>query len=204
MMQERIIWLGHSSFKIIADKIIYIDPWKIKNPEAADIILVSHPHFDHFSMSDIKKLQQSKTKIVAPKECGSKLTGDVHLVTPGDTVVAHGYAIDTVAAYNIESSFHPRKNGWIGYVINIGKRRIYYAGDTDNIPEMKALGNIHVALLPVGGTYTMNAKQAAEAANTIRPQVAIPYHYGDIVGSESDAKKFCECCRVNTITLHIE
>jgi L-ascorbate metabolism protein UlaG (beta-lactamase superfamily) len=205
MLQERIVWLGHSSFRILADKIIYIDPWKIRRPEPlADVILISHPHFDHFSATDIKKLQQPGTMVVAPHECGSKLTGDFRLAAPGDTLVTHGYAIDTVPAYNLDKSFHPRKNGWLGYVINIGKRRIYYAGDTDRIPEMRALGAINVALLPIGGTYTMSPKEAAEAANSIRAEITIPYHYGDIIGSVLDAQQFCKCCKVRTIVLHAE
>jgi L-ascorbate metabolism protein UlaG (beta-lactamase superfamily) len=204
MSQERIIWLGHSSFKILADKTIYIDPWKLRKPDPADIILVSHPHFDHFSVSDINKLLHPETRVIAPRECGPKLSGNFRLVSPGDTVVAHGYAIDVFPAYNIEKTFHPRKNGWVGYIINIGKRRIYYAGDTDCIPEMKALGPIDVALLPIGGTYTMNPKEAAEAANSIRAQVTIPYHYGDIIGSAADAEQFAKCCKVKTILFHVE
>jgi len=193
-------WLGHSSFKITNKRVIYIDPYNIQADEKADIILITHSHYDHCSIEDIKELVKDRTIVIIPPDCQSKLSGiqgiNVHLAKPGKKIEAFGIIVEAVPAYNINKNFHEKANEWVGYIINTDGKRIYHAGDTDFIPEMKEIKEIDVALLPVGGTYTMDAAEAAKAANTIKPKVAVPMHYGSIVGSEKDAKRFKELCNV--------
>ncbi|OIO64175.1 Zn-dependent hydrolase [Candidatus Woesearchaeota archaeon CG1_02_33_12] len=194
----KIDWLGHSSFKITDKKVVYIDPYNIPPDEKADIILITHGHSDHCSIEDIKELIKDRTIILIPPDCQSKLSDlqgiDIHLVKPGKKIGAFGIIVEAVPAYNLNKNFHEKVNEWVGYIVNIAGKRIYHAGDTDFIPEMKELKEIDVALLPVGGKYTMDAKAAAEAANAIKPKVAVPMHYGSVVGSEADAIKFKELC----------
>jgi L-ascorbate metabolism protein UlaG (beta-lactamase superfamily) len=184
-------WLGHDTFKITGEITIYTDPFAITKKDNADIILITHEHFDHCSPDDVKKLQGPDTIIVTTADCARKLTGNVRTIRPGDTVTIGKTAIEAVPAYNINKKFHPKDKGWVGYVFTVGSKRIYLAGDTDLIPEMKSI-RTDIALLPVSGTYVMTAEEAVQAALTIQPQVAIPMHYGSIVGSTSDAKKFQE------------
>jgi len=185
-------WLGHASFKISNKKIIYFDPYKIKEGEKADIILISHSHFDHCSIEDIKKIRDENTKIFTTQECASKLNGIS--MKPGDVKEVDEIVIKAVEAYNIDKFrqgnelFHPKGLG-IGFLVEINNKKIYFAGDTDNITEMNSI-EADIALLPVGGTYTMNAKEAAEAAIKINPKIVIPMHYGIIVGSKEDALDF--------------
>lgn len=202
-MGTKIQWLGHASFRITHDdKVIYIDPWKLKNePNDATMVLVSHSHYDHYSAEDIAKVSGPDTKLIASADVIAKeKSGEA--IMPGLTVEYEGVRIIAVPAYNPAKDFHPRANNWVGFVIDLGSKRIYYAGDTDLTEEMKALKNIDVALLPVGGTYTMNAAEAAQAANHIKPQEVIPYHWGDIVGDLSDAMEFARLaeCRTTVIT----
>lgn len=193
---EEIKWLGHASFKISGEKVVYIDPWKLERKnEEADIILITHDHYDHCSLADIEKLRGSRTTVVAPPDAAKKITGDVREVKSGRDLTVKGIKIETYPAYNLEKSFHPRANGWLGYVITINGKRIYHTGDTDLIPEMDKI-RADVVLLPVGGTYTMDAKQAAQAANRIKPKLAIPMHFGSIVGSSKDAEEFRSLCQV--------
>ena len=190
-MPEGIEWFGQASIKIKGEKTIYIDPWKLKGEhEKADIVLVTHSHYDHLSPDDIAKLQKDDTVIVVPADGEAKLSGDVRTVKPGDVVEIGGVKVEAVPAYNPNKEFHPKANNWVGYVITMGGKRYYHAGDTDFIPEMKELMEIDYAFLPVGGTYTMNAEEAAKAANLIKAKVTIPMHYGDIVGKKEDAEKF--------------
>ena len=191
----RIKWLGHAGFKIKKKKVIYIDPYQIDDIEPADLILITHDHYDHCSPDDIKKIIKEDTIIIGPKEAVSKLTGNTIAVKPGDRKEVDDIIIDAVPAYNIRKKFHPKNKKYVGYVININGKKIYHAGDTDLIPEMEKLA-VDIALLPVGGEYTMNAEEAALAANKIKPKIAVPMHYGTIVGSEEDAEEFrkqCEC-----------
>lgn len=194
-MLENITWLGHAGFKIKGEKTIYIDPFKIEDTEPADIIIVTHEHFDHLSIDDIKKIQTGKTVIVTTQDCYSKFSGNVKTISIGKTLDVDGIKIEAVPAYNINKHFHPKSNGWIGVVITVNGKRIYHAGDTDNIPEMTNLKNIDVALLPVSGTYVMTAEEAADAANKIIPKVAVPMHYGSIVGTKEDAERFKKLCK---------
>ena len=194
-MQGKIFWLGHASIRIEADTVIYIDPWKVKGEPRADLILISHAHHDHFSPGDIKKLRKKDTVIVGPADCTSQLKGDVRTMAPGDAITVGAVKIEAVPAYNPRKPYHPQANRWLGFILTVEGQRIYFAGDTDLIPEMKDL-RADIAILPVGGTYTMTAAEAAEAAAIIKPTVAIPVHCGDIVGTLDDAKKFRQFARV--------
>ena len=193
-MLEKIKWLGHSSVRIDAEKIIYIDPWKIKGGPRADVILISHSHGDHLSPADVQKIQKADTVIIAAGDAAGQLSGDVRALKPGGQAAVPGVTVQAVPAYNINKSFHPKSKDWIGFLITVGKKTIYYGGDTDLIPEMKDI-RADILILPVGGTYTMTAKEAAEAANLIRPEAAIPIHYGDIVGTAADAAQFKKLCK---------
>jgi L-ascorbate metabolism protein UlaG (beta-lactamase superfamily) len=192
-------WLGHASFKIChKDTVLYIDPWKLKDsPHDATYVLVSHSHHDHYSPDDMAKVSGPETKLIASPDVIAKEKGG-EVMMPGLTIELEHARISGVAAYNPDKDFHPKTNNWVGFVIEIGSKRLYYAGDTDLTEEMKAVQNIDVALLPVGGTYTMDAAQAAEATAQIQPKLAIPYHWGDIVGGRSDAEKFAKSAKCDT------
>jgi len=190
-MSVTVQWLGHASFRICqADEVIYIDPWKVSGQSKdATLVLVSHSHYDHYSSDDVAAVSTADTKLFAS---GDVITahGSGCAMGPGQTVEVGGVAVTATAAYNPAKQFHLKANNWLGFVIEIGSKRIYYAGDTDLIEEMKGLGNIDLALLPVGGTYTMDAAEAGSAVEYIKPKLAIPYHWGDIVGSSTDAEAF--------------
>ena len=190
-MAVKLEWFGHASFKISeANTIIYIDPWKLKNASHdATIVLISHSHYDHLSVPDIEKVYGQDTKIIAPADVIEKV-GKGQVLKPGNTITEGEVKITGVPSYNLTKQFHPKSNNWLGFVIEIGGKRIYYAGDTDMTDEMKALKNIDLALLPAGGTYTMNSSEAAQATKFFKPKTAVPYHWGDIVGSEKDADNF--------------
>ncbi|MCK4244708.1 MAG: MBL fold metallo-hydrolase [Candidatus Omnitrophica bacterium] len=200
-MVENIRWLGHASFKITDNKIIYLDPWKLADGEKADLILITHSHYDHCSREDITKIQKPETVIVAPADAASQLTGNVKVAKTGDKITAAGIEIEVVCAYNSEKNFHPKAAGGVGYILTIEGKRIYHTGDTDLIPEMEGI-KADVLLVPVGGTYTMDAREAAEAVKLIKPEIAIPMHYGDIVGSPEDAEEFKKLasCPVEILT----
>lgn len=190
-MLDKMSWLGHDSFRIDASKTVYIDPYNIESEKMADIVLVTHEHFDHCSPDDVKKVQQAETVIVTEKDSAQKLTGNIRIVRPGEKIDIDGISIEAVAAYNMDKKFHPKAKGWLGFVLELDGVRIYHAGDTDFIPEMKAL-NVDIALLPVSGTYVMTSDEAVEAALAIMPDIAIPMHYGAIVGDSKDADNFKE------------
>jgi L-ascorbate metabolism protein UlaG (beta-lactamase superfamily) len=194
-MLEKITWFGHASVRIKSEKIIYIDPWKIPGGEKADLILITHSHYDHLSPTDVKKLQKKETVVLATADCLPQLSGDVRAVKPGDRLSLFGIDVEVVPSYNLKKAFHPKGNHWIGYVVTVEGNRIYYPGDTDFIPEMKEI-RADIMILPVGGTYTMDAREAAEAVNALRPKMAIPIHYGDIVGSIKDAEKFKKLAKI--------
>ena len=204
-----LFWLGHSGFKIkIGEKVIYIDPYKINDSEIvdkADIILITHSHFDHLSQEDIQKIVKPGSKIICTPDCQSKITRinekiDLFLSEPGKEFVIDEIKIKAIEAYNERKKFHPKNEYWVGYVIQFENLIIYHAGDTDKIKEMEKLtgyskkDNQFIILLPVGGNFTMNAEEAASAASLIKPTLAIPMHYGTIVGSRTDAENFVRLC----------
>jgi len=195
-MLEEVTHINHDCFMIKADKIFYFDPFNVpEDAEKADVILITHDHFDHLSIKDVKTISTKDTLIFVTPDGQSKLAdfpGDVRLVEPGHEYEMEGYIVKTIPAYNIGKRFHPKENEWVGYILEVNGKRYYHAGDTDLIPEMKRLKNIDVAFLPVSGTYVMNAEEAAKAADLIKPKVAVPMHYGEVVGSEEDAKRFKE------------
>ncbi len=189
-MIENIHWLGHDSFRIDGEVTIYIDPWQLpKDSPPADLILVTHEHSDHFSPDDIALIRTPRTEIVAIAAVAAQLSGRVHTVKPGDHLTVQGVAIEVLPAYNLHKKFHPRAKGHVGYVLTVNGQRIYHAGDTDAIPEMRGL-KPDIALIPVSGTYVMDAAEAVEAVKLLQPGLAIPMHYGAIVGSEADAQRF--------------
>ncbi len=200
-------WLGHSGFLIKNKKVIYIDPYKIKEGlEPADIILITHSHYDHCNYPDLGKIVKEGTRIVVSADCQSKITKfnvpiKIEIIEPGQELDLSEIKIYALPAYNIDKHFHSKGEGWLGYVIKTDDVVIYHAGDTDIIPEMQKLtgykqpGRDFVALLPVGGRFTMSAEEAAEAAKIIRPTLAVPMHWGAVVGNEDDAREFCELCK---------
>ena len=181
--------LGHDSAKICGSKTVCIDPFRIAAGFKADIIVVTHEHYDHLSIEDITKISSEKTKIVCTESCAEKIGKNASGISPGESVEISGVKISAVEAYNTNKKFHPKGLG-IGVVVEMDGIRVYHAGDTDFIPEMSKLGNIDVAFLPVSGTYVMTAEEAAKAAETIRPKIAVPMHYAEIIGSMADAEKF--------------
>jgi L-ascorbate metabolism protein UlaG (beta-lactamase superfamily) len=175
-------WLGHASFEIKAgNKIVYIDPYKGEYKEKADLLLISHSHNDHCSLTKIKKIINEDTLVIAPSDCVSKIRGKVKSLKPEEKVSVGDISVEAVEAYNYKRfkspghPFHPKGFG-VGYLITIGEKTIYHAGDTDFIPEMRNLRNIYLALLPSGGTYTMDNPDAAESALAIKPEFVIPMH----------------------------
>ncbi len=197
-MAKNIFWLGHDSFRLTGEKVVYIDPWKLA-PGAvpADVILVTHEHHDHFSKDDIARLSQSHTVVVAPASVARQLGPKTVVAIPGNSLTVAGLSIEVVPAYNLNKKFHPQAAGHVGYVITLNGLRIYHTGDTDKVPEMAHL-KVDIALLPVSGTYVMTAAEAAGAADLLQPSLAIPMHYGDpdVVGTLKDAQEFKRLAKV--------
>jgi L-ascorbate metabolism protein UlaG (beta-lactamase superfamily) len=184
-------WFGHASFRLTGSRTVFIDPWKLPaGSGTADVVIVSHSHYDHLSADDVSTIRQKDTAVFAPQDCVGKLGGKVTTISPGQSHEARGVTVEAIPAYNPNKQFHPKANGWIGVVVTLDGKRVYYSGDTDRIPEMGQLRDIDLALLPVGRTYTMDAAEAALAAAAIKPGRAVPYHWGDIVGTRKDADDF--------------
>ncbi len=208
-------WLGHSSFLIKNHRVVYIDPFNIKeNSEKADMILITHSHYDHCSFADMKKIIKEGTKIILTADSQSKITRseipvDIKIVEPNQELTIGETKIVTFPAYNIDKTFHPKEEGWVGYLIKMNDILIYHAGDTDLIPEMQKLTGYNqpdkklIALLPVGGRFTMTAEEAAEAAKLIKPLLAVPMHYGTIIGNSENAAEFSQLCKEEGIDARI-
>ena len=195
-MLDNIEVLYHSSIRINKEKIIYIDPFKIdRNFNDADIIFITHDHYDHYSEEDIDKVINENTTIIIPEELLTKLLrkginkNAIITVEPNKNYMVQGIKFETISAYNTNKTFHPKENGWVGYIIIINGIIYYIAGDTDITEENKQV-KCDVAFVPVGGTYTMDFKEAAQLINEIQPKIAIPIHYGSVVGTNQDATDF--------------
>lgn len=195
-MLENIEVLYHSSIKISKNKVIYIDPFKIdKNYNDADIVFITHDHYDHYSEEDIDKVINENTTIIIPEELLTKLLrkginkNAIITVEPNEKYMVQGIKFETIPAYNTNKTFHPKKNGWVGYIITLDDIRYYIAGDTDITEENRRV-KYDVAFVPVGGTYTMDFKEAAQLINEIQPKIAVPIHYGSVVGTKQDATDF--------------
>lgn len=181
----------HSSIKIIGDKIIYVDPFRIKeNKNDADIIFITHDHYDHYSLEDIEKVKKQNTIIVMPEHLERKDDlKDAVIVMPNKKYQVEGINVETISSYNINKPYHPKENNWVGYILNIEGKRIYIPGDTD-ITEENMKIQCDILFVPIGGTYTMNYEEGAKLTNIIKPKIAIPVHYGEIVGKKEDAEEF--------------
>ena len=195
-MLENIEVLYHSSIRINKDKIIYIDPFKIdKNYNDADMIFITHDHYDHYSEEDIDKVKKANSIFIVPENLLKKLIkkgiNDENIITlaPEDIEIIDGIKIEAIHSYNIDKPFHPKEKNWLGYIIEIDGVRYYISGDTDITRENKKV-KCDVAFVPVGGTYTMNFSEAAQLVNIIKPKIAVPIHYGSIVGTKQDATDF--------------
>lgn len=187
---------AHSSIRIGADRVIYFDPFKIEDsPCDADIIFITHDHYDHFSPEDLQKVMKEGTKLVYPATAGKSVAklgltkSQLYPVKPNETLTVDGIPVETVPAYNNEKPFHPKRNQWVGYILTLDDDRIYIAGDTDLNRDVKQL-DCDIAFVPVGGTYTMNTREAAKLVNFLRPKIAVPTHYGSIVGEPEDGEDF--------------
>ena len=214
----QITWTGHDGFRIRGTNsqnnqvTVYIDPYqlasKYQKKNDADVVLLTHDHFDHLSIDDLKQIINNNTSILSATECVEKLAGlkvkEISGIKPGEKSIIKGLTIEAVPAYNINKKFHPKSDGKVGFIIRINEKRIYHAGDADLIPEMESV-DPDIALVPVSGTYVMTAEEAAKAVNElIRPKkVVIPMHYNAVVGTEEDAKKFkklVNVCKVEILS----
>jgi L-ascorbate metabolism protein UlaG (beta-lactamase superfamily) len=203
VLLDALDWLGHSGFRLRAGRaVVYIDPYRVPDGAApADLILITHGHYDHFSPQDVEKLSTKRTWLVGPAAVAERVSGQVHSIAPGEFLedeIVRGVHVGAVAAYNTSKRdadgnvFHPREAGWVGYELNVWGERLYHSGDTDVIPEMDRVTGVDVALLPVSGTYVMTANEAAEAARRIQPRVAVPMHWGEVIGTAEDARAFAK------------
>jgi len=202
----KISWLGHDGFKIKSARTIYIDPVEIKPDEEADILLITHDHFDHCSPSDVEKIVSAKTIIVttpaAKRQLSRTKAREIRTAKPGEKILIGNISIETVPSYNVNKFrspgkvFHPKESEMLGFVVTLNGVRFYHSGDSDLIPEMEQL-NVDIACLPVSGIYVMTAEEAAEATRRIKPKIAIPMHYGliaeddgSLLGKQEDAERF--------------
>ena len=202
-MLENMEVLYHSSIRISKNKAIYIDPFKIdKDYNDADIVFITHDHFDHYSEEDIDKVINENTTIIIPKELLTKILrkginkNAVITVESNKEYMVQGIKFETIPAYNTNKTFHPKENDWVGYIITLDGIIYYIAGDTDITEENRKV-KCDVAFVPVGGTYTMNFKEAAQLINEIQPKIAVPIHYGNVVGTKQDATDFIKLLHPN-------
>ena len=211
-------WLGHSAFRITdkkSEKVLYIDPFQIsEDAKKADIILITHDHYDHCSLADIEKIARDGTIILCTADCQSIITKvnkkiEMQISDPESEVNLINFKIKSMHAYNTNKEFHKKAEGWVGFIVQSNGVVIYHAGDTDVIKEMEKLTGYNkeenklIALLPVSGKFTMDAEEAGKAAEIIKPYLAIPIHYGSVIGNEKDAQLFVKICNENSINAHI-
>jgi L-ascorbate metabolism protein UlaG (beta-lactamase superfamily) len=203
VLVDSLEWLGHSGFRLrVGRAFVYIDPYRVpEGSPPADLILVTHGHYDHFSLQDVERLSTGRTWFVGPATVAERVGGQVRSIAPGEMLedeLIRGLHVAAVAAYNTSKRdgegnlFHPRDAGWVGYDLNVRGERLYHSGDTDVIPEMDSVSGVDVALLPVSGICVMTAQEAAEAARRIGPRVAVPMHWGEHIGSRTDATEFAD------------
>ena len=192
-MLERVTWFRQAAFRWQGDGfVLYVDPWGVTDDAPADVILITHAHYDHYQPHEIERLRTPSTKIVAPRDVARELSGDVTAVAPGESHEIGGLRFETVPAYNIVEErldMHPKRNGWVGYVLEFDGHRYYHGGDTDALPELEHL-DTDVAMVPIGGTFTMDAEEAGAFVRTMSPRLAVPMHYGFVVCSPSRAAVF--------------
>jgi len=198
MLLEAVEWLGHAGFRVRSGRsVVYIDPYRAGDGPEADLILITHGHYDHFSPQDVERLSGERTLVVAPPAVAERIAGRVVSLAPGEGL-EEGFDVRAVAAYNTSKRdpsgklFHPREAGGVGYVLNVRGERLYHSGDTDVIPEMDDVAGVDVALLAVSGVYVMTPGEAAEAARRIGPRVAVPMHWGEHIGTRADAEAFAD------------
>jgi L-ascorbate metabolism protein UlaG (beta-lactamase superfamily) len=212
MLLEGVEWLGHSGFRVTVGRgaTIYIDPYRLRDDQPkADLVLITHQHYDHFSPQDLERIRKPETSLIAPAVVAERLDGDIHAVRPGQVIETRvpGVDVRAIPAYNTSKRdgegrpFHPREAGYVGFELRVRGERLYHAGDTDVIPEMDWVVGVDVALLPVSGVYVMTALEAAEAARRIQPKVAVPMHWGEHIGSQEDAQRFADAAPVEVVVL---
>ena len=212
MLLDSLEWLGHSGFRVDVrgGATIYIDPYRVRDGPQADLILITHDHYDHFSPQDVERLSGDDTWLVAPAAVAERVSGRVSSIAPSGMLELDpisGVEVVAVAAYNTSKRdrdgrlFHPRSAGCVGFDLNIRGERLYHSGDTDVIPEMDQVVGVDLALLPVSGTYVMTATEAAEAARRIQPRVAVPMHWGEHLGTRADAELFAQVAPVEVRVL---
>jgi len=210
----KLTWLGHDGFRIEDGQVIYVDPFKIDGvTKKANIVLISHEHFDHCNIEDLNKVTTPNTVIVAHAQSRNELSKlkvkEVRIVKPGEKLEVNGVKVETVPAYNLNKFrepgklFHPKEDGKLGFIVTVKGVRIYHAGDTDHIPEMKGI-NPDIALVPVSGTYVMTVREAVDAITSIKPKIAIPMHYDAIVGTVKDAEEFKKLAKCDVKILQKE
>jgi L-ascorbate metabolism protein UlaG (beta-lactamase superfamily) len=194
---EHLHWLGHDSFRLEGPPTICFDPYKLTGTQVrADLVLVSHEHYDHCSPDDVNNVRGPKTVLLAGGAAAKKLRG-ARAVKPGERLSIAGVEVETVRAYNLNKfrapgePFHPKQAGHVGFIVTVGGVRLYFAGDTDQIPEMAGI-KCDVALIPVSGTYVMTVEEAVEAARTLAPQIVVPMHFGSGIGTSDDGRRFAE------------
>ena len=197
-MIDNIEVLCHSSIKFSKEKIIYFDPFKIdQNYKDADLIFITHSHYDHFSEEDILRVKKNSTKIIITSDLKEKTIdlgfdeNDIIVVLPNQELEVDNIKINTIPAYNTNKQFHPKENNWVGYIIELDSIKYYIAGDTDVTDDNMNI-TCDVTFVPVGGTFTMTYSEAANLVNHIKPKIAIPTHYGSIVGNKEDGNKFID------------
>lgn len=202
---DHLHWLGHDSFRIDQPIVIYLDPWRLPpGSPAADLILVSHEHHDHCSPEDVERVRKDSTTVITNHTAAADLSPPVTVLQVGESMEVSGVTIEAIPAYNIGKPFHRKQAGHLGFVITLGKERLYFTGDADYIPEMNNIV-CDVALLPVSGKYVMTAEEAAQAAEAIQPKVAIPMHYGaGVVGTKEDAERFRDLSPVPVVIMEVE